>query len=40
MIGEVTSGQDVVARIGELGDARELPTVDVVVDSIKISRSG
>ena len=40
VIGEVTSGLDVVARIGGLGDAGEMPTVDVVIDSIKVSRSG
>lgn len=40
-IGEVTSGLDVVARIGALGDpTTELPTITVVVESVKIRRGG
>jgi peptidyl-prolyl cis-trans isomerase B (cyclophilin B) len=41
VIGEVTSGLDVVARIGELGDpATEQPTASVVVESVEIRRAG
>ena len=41
VIGEVTSGLDVVARIGELGDpATEQPTATVVVESVEILRAG
>lgn len=41
VIGAVTSGLDVVARIGELGDpTTELPTVTVVVESVEIRRGG
>jgi hypothetical protein len=38
VIGEVTSGFDVVARIGGYGDAAGVPTVAVVVESVKIRR--
>lgn len=41
VIGEVTSGFDVVARIGALGDpTTELPTVPIVVESVLIRRRG
>jgi peptidyl-prolyl cis-trans isomerase B (cyclophilin B) len=40
VIGEVTSGLDVVARIGVLGDASEVPAVDVVINSVEITRGG
>jgi peptidyl-prolyl cis-trans isomerase B (cyclophilin B) len=40
VIGEVTSGFETVARIGGYGDADGVPTVTVVVESIKISRGG
>ena len=41
VIGQVTSGLDVVARIGKLGDpATEQPTTTVVVESIEISSGG
>lgn len=41
VIGEVTSGLDVVARIGALGDpTTELPTITVVVESVEIRRGG
>jgi peptidyl-prolyl cis-trans isomerase B (cyclophilin B) len=41
VIGEVTMGLDVVARIGELGDpATEQPTATVVVESVEIGRAG
>lgn len=41
VIGEVTSGLDVVARIGKLGDpATEQPTATVVVESVEIRRGG
>jgi cyclophilin family peptidyl-prolyl cis-trans isomerase len=41
VIGEVTSGFDVVARIGALGDSTtELPTVTIVVESVEIRRGG
>lgn len=36
VIGHVTSGGDVVQRIGKLGDASERPTQTVVVESITI----
>lgn len=38
VIGEVTSGFDVAARIGALGDATGVPTFTVVVESIEIRR--
>ena len=40
VIGEVTSGFETVARIGGYGDAAGVPTITVVVESIKISRGG
>ncbi len=40
VIGEVTSGFDVVARIGGYGDAAGMPTLTVVVESVEISRGG
>jgi peptidyl-prolyl cis-trans isomerase B (cyclophilin B) len=41
VIGEVTSGLDVVQRIGKLGDpATEQPTATVVVESVEIRRGG
>jgi peptidyl-prolyl cis-trans isomerase B (cyclophilin B) len=40
VIGEVTSGFETVARIGGYGDAAGVPTIVVVVESIKISRGG
>jgi peptidyl-prolyl cis-trans isomerase B (cyclophilin B) len=40
VIGEVTSGLDTVARIGGHGNAAGVPSVTVVVESIKIARSG
>jgi peptidyl-prolyl cis-trans isomerase B (cyclophilin B) len=41
VIGQVTSGLDVVARIGALGDpATELPTATVVIESVLIRRRG
>lgn len=40
VIGEVTSGFETVARIGGYGDAAGVPTIIVVVESIKISRGG
>jgi peptidyl-prolyl cis-trans isomerase B (cyclophilin B) len=40
VIGEVTKGLDVVARIGRLGDpTTELPTQPVVIDSVTISNT-
>jgi peptidyl-prolyl cis-trans isomerase B (cyclophilin B) len=40
VIGEVTSGFETVARIGGYGDANGVPTITVVVESIKMSRGG
>ena len=37
VIGKVTKGQDVVARIGALGDAQEQPTFNVVVQKVRAS---
>jgi peptidyl-prolyl cis-trans isomerase B (cyclophilin B) len=40
VIGEVTSGFDIAARIGGFGDASGVPTFTVVVESVEISRGG
>ncbi|MGI8597047.1 MAG: peptidylprolyl isomerase [Thermoleophilaceae bacterium] len=39
VLGKVTSGMDVVERIGMLGDASEQPTQPVVVESVEIAES-
>jgi hypothetical protein len=33
----VTSGMDVVGRIGKLGDEQEQPTATVVIESLKVA---
>ena len=37
MLGQVTSGQDVVDRIGRLGDESEQPTQAVVIERVEIA---
>jgi len=39
IVGEVTDGLDVVARIGALGDATERPTQPVVISSVTVTES-
>jgi cyclophilin family peptidyl-prolyl cis-trans isomerase len=40
VIGEVTSGLETVERIGGHGNAAGVPNINVVVESIKVSRGG
>jgi peptidyl-prolyl cis-trans isomerase B (cyclophilin B) len=37
VVGKVTSGSDVVARIGKLGDQSEQPTTTVEIESLRVS---
>jgi cyclophilin family peptidyl-prolyl cis-trans isomerase len=39
VVGKVTSGLDVVDRIGELGDAEEHPTQPIVIDHVDVKTS-
>ena len=39
IVGKVTSGLDVVDRIGKLGDAQEQPTRPVVISKVKVETS-
>jgi cyclophilin family peptidyl-prolyl cis-trans isomerase len=39
IVGKVTDGEDVVDRIGQLGDANEQPTETVVIESVTVSES-
>ena len=36
VVGKVVEGDDVVDRIGELGDASEQPTQPVVIESVRV----
>lgn len=38
LLGEVSDGMDVVAAIGELGDAQGVPTETVVIESVTVER--
>ena len=37
IVGKVTTGLDVVERIGKLGDSSEQPTFPVVIQSFRVS---
>ena len=39
IVGKVSEGMDVVERIGELGDAQEMPTQPVVISTVTVSES-
>lgn len=39
IVGKVSEGMDVVERIGELGDAQEMPTQPVVISTVSVSES-
>src|SRR5262249_57030854 len=39
IVGKVTSGLDVVDRIGKLGDASEQPTQPIVIDRVDVQTS-
>ena len=39
VVGKVTSGLDVVDKIGALGDANEQPTAAVVISKVKVETS-
>ena len=39
VVGKVTSGLDVVDRIGKLGDASEQPTQPIVIDHVRVQTS-
>ena len=38
IVGKVTAGQDVVDKIGALGDAAEQPTETVLIESVKVEQ--
>jgi len=39
VVGKVSEGQDVVDRIGALGDANEQPTETVLIESVRVKES-
>jgi peptidyl-prolyl cis-trans isomerase B (cyclophilin B) len=39
VVGKVSEGQDVVDKIGALGDASEQPTETVLIESVRVEES-